>query len=304
MKLFLFRWRNRLVTAERWLVAQIVLAALWLLQRLPAEKALVFADRTARRLGPWTPRHRVALDNLRRAFPGKSAAECEAIAGDMWGNMGRLAAEYVFMDQLFAHADEGPRHERIEVIGAETFFRLRDDPRPHIFFTAHLGNFELLPVAAAGYGLMITSLFRPPNNPFIASKLLGARAAKMGGLVASQSGAALTLARILDGGGNIGVLVDQKFHGGVETDFFGRPCRTSPLLAKLARRAECAIHPARCLRLPDGRFRIEIFDAIDTPRDAAGHVDVSALTQRVTDIVEAWVREAPGQWMWFHRRWG
>jgi KDO2-lipid IV(A) lauroyltransferase len=25
--------------------------------------------------------------------------------------------------------------------------------------------------------------------------------------------------------------------------------------------------------------------------------------QHVTDIVEAWVREHPDQWLWFHRRW-
>jgi KDO2-lipid IV(A) lauroyltransferase len=23
----------------------------------------------------------------------------------------------------------------------------------------------------------------------------------------------------------------------------------------------------------------------------------------LTDVVEGWVRETPGQWMWFHKRW-
>ena len=60
-----------------------------------------FADRAARRIGPWIGRHRVALDNLRKAYPEKTEAEIEAIASDMWGNMARLAAEYIFLDQLF-----------------------------------------------------------------------------------------------------------------------------------------------------------------------------------------------------------
>ena len=54
----------------------------------------------------------------------KSTAEIEAIARDMWGHMARLAAEYVFLDQLFdfdlGKSDPG----RIEIVGAERFLRL------------------------------------------------------------------------------------------------------------------------------------------------------------------------------------
>ena len=278
-------------------------AILYWIQKLPPDRALAFLDRAARRIGPWSPRHRLALENLRMAFPGKSEADRQAIALDMWGNMARLLGEYVFMDQLFAHADEGPRHDRIDVEGAEEFIRLRDNPGPRIFFTAHLGNFELPPIVGAGYGLSISSLFRAPNNPFIASQLLTARATRMGGLVASRAGAALALARILDDGGSIGLLVDQKFAGGLPTTFFGRPCQTNPLLAKLARRADCPIHPVHCVRLPDGRFRLVLHEAIEPPRDKNGDVDVPALTQQINDVVENWVRADPGQWMWFHRRW-
>jgi KDO2-lipid IV(A) lauroyltransferase len=39
------------------------------------------------------------------------------------------------------------------------------------------------------------------------------------------------------------------------------------------------------------------------PRDASGRVDVTAATQMINGIVEDWVREYPGQWLWFHRRW-
>ena len=39
------------------------------------------------------------------------------------------------------------------------------------------------------------------------------------------------------------------------------------------------------------------------PRTADGSVDVHATTQLLNDVVERWVREDPGQWMWFHKRW-
>ena len=38
-------------------------------------------------------------------------------------------------------------------------------------------------------------------------------------------------------------------------------------------------------------------------RDANGDVDIEASAQLLNDVVEGWVREHPGQWMWFHKRW-
>ena len=91
------------------------------LRLLPADKAINFADRAARRIGPLVGRHRVAIDNLRKAYPEKSEAEIRAIAVDMWGNMARLAAEYVFLDSLFDYDHDGDISGRIEVEGVPHF---------------------------------------------------------------------------------------------------------------------------------------------------------------------------------------
>lgn len=296
---------RHLKTAEHWLTAQFALAALSLLRRLPPDTALRFADRAARKIGPRvTSRHKLAVNNLTLAYPEKSAAEIETIALDMWANMARLAVEYVFIDKLFDFDPERPSEGRVEVIGIDTFLKIRDDSRPHIFFTGHIGNFEFLPVAASTFGLNLHVLFRAPNNPYVAQYINDTRRSVMGGLVPSRAGAALQLARILDEGGNVGALVDQKFHRGVSTTFFGRTCQTSPLVPKLARQYDCDVYPAHCIRLPNGRYRLEISDKLELPRDANGVIDIDRMAQQLNDITEAWVRRNPGQWMWFHRRWG
>jgi KDO2-lipid IV(A) lauroyltransferase len=125
----------------------------------------------------------------------------------------------------------------------------------------------------------------------------------MGALIASRAGVSFALASILDGGGTIGLLVDQKFTNGVRTRFFGRECETSPLLPKLARQYECDVYPARCIRLPGNRFRLQIEAKLVLPRAENGRVDVAGTAQMLNDVVEGWVREDPGQWMWFHKRW-
>ncbi|UUP15992.1 lipid A biosynthesis lauroyl acyltransferase [Nitratireductor thuwali] len=303
MKPFPVKLGRMLKTAEHWASARLMLAVLALLRRLPPDKALDFAESAARRVGPKLGRHRVAMDNLRQAYPDRRPEELEAIASDMWANMARLAVEYVFLDKLFDYDPDTAEPGRVEVKGREIFERVRDEAGPHIFFTGHLGNFEFLPIAASTFGLRVTSLFRAPNNPYVADYIHRTRSSSMGSLLASRSGAALHLARVLEDGGNIGVLVDQKFMRGVMTRFFGRPCQTSPLVPKLARQYECDVYPARCIRLPGGRFRLEVEDKITPPRDDKGAVDVDRMAQQLNDIVERWVREDPGQWMWFHKRW-
>lgn len=286
-----------------WLEAQVIFAVLALLRQLPADRALRFADRAARRAGPLTGRHRVALSNLREAFPEKNEEEIRQIALEMWGNMARLAAEYVFLDQIYDFELDAEEPGRVEVSGQETFFRLVDETKPCIFFTGHLGNFELLPICAAAFGLNVTALFRQPNNPYIAKHVLSERRTKMGHLVPSKAGAAWALAGALDRNQNVGMLVDQFFFRGPSINFFGRPCRSNPLLPKLVRKFDCDVYPARCIRLPGDRYRLELSEKIELPRGKDGEVDIVASTQMLNDIVEKWVREYPGQWTWFHKRW-
>ncbi len=289
--------------AKDWVIAQAIFGLLRVISLLPADKAINFVDAMARRVGPLTSRHKLAMTNLARAFPEKSKAEHEQIALDMWGNMSRLAVEYVFLDELFDFDREATEPGRIETGGDDLFDKLRDEKKPFIVFTAHTGNFEFLPIVAAAYDLDVMALFRPPNNPYIAEKVLGARRTKMGHLVPSRAGAALTLARRLEAGGGVGVLVDQKFHKGEETTFFGLEVHTNPLLAKLVRQYDCEVYPARSIRLPGGRHRLVIEPAMEVPRRPDGSVDVAATAQKLNDKVESWVREYPGQWQWFHDRW-
>ncbi|SIQ15678.1 KDO2-lipid IV(A) lauroyltransferase [Rhizobium sp. RU20A] len=304
MKMLITRMVLAVENFRQWFNAQVAFLPLAVMKLFPADPAIRFADRFARWIGPkLRKRHHLTLTNLRNAYPEKSEAEREAIALESWGNIGRMAAEYVFLDTLFDFDPEQTAPGRIEVSGIESFLDLRDNPRPFIVFTAHSGNFELLPVAGSAFGLDVTVLFRPPNNPYIAKKIFDFRKKRMGRLVPSHAGSSFTLARQLERGGGVGVLVDQKFHKGVKTTFFGRDVQTNPLLAKLVRQFNCDVFPARCIRLPDNRYRLELEPAIAIPRKADGSVDVNATAQVLNDKVESWVREYPGQWLWYHDRW-
>ncbi len=303
MKMVITRIVLALRNFQQWLVAQLTFGLLNALKIFPADPAIRFADRIARLVGPKLWRHKLMMTNLRNAFPEKSEKELEEIAVASWGHMGRMAAEYVFLDRLFDFDPEKTEAGRVEVAGIPLFLDLRDNPRPFIVFTAHTGNFELLPVAGKAFGLEVMVLFRPPNNPYIADKVFSFRAARMGQLVPSHAGSSFALARRLEAGGGVGVLVDQKFGKGLSTSFFGRPVKTNPLLAKLVRQFDADVYPARCIRLPGNRYRLEIEPKIDLPRDEKGNLDVQGTAQVLNNKVESWVRAYPEQWLWYHDRW-
>jgi KDO2-lipid IV(A) lauroyltransferase len=125
----------------------------------------------------------------------------------------------------------------------------------------------------------------------------------MGRLIRTRAEAAFEMAGALDAGLHLGMLVDQHFSRGVDVTFFGRRCKANPTIARLARQYDCPVVGVRVIRLPGHRFRVRSDGPITLPRDAQGRVDVPAATQMITGIVEAWIREHPAQWLWFHRRW-
>src|SRR5690349_16791362 len=129
------------------------------------------------------------------------------------------------------------------------------------------------------------------------------RAGCMGTLVASGTEAPFVLAKALEDGGVAGMLVDQHDRRGVDVRFFGRPARTSAVIARLARQVDCPIQGVRVIRLPNKRFRIELTEPIAAARTASGEIDIEGTMQAITSAIEGWVREHPEQWLWLHQRW-
>jgi len=299
-----YRFLQPVLKFRDWVVAQVIFLSLKTLRLVPMDTAMRFFERLVCWVGPKTGRHRIALKNLAIAFPEKSIEEREKIARDSWAQMARGIVEYGYLDQIFDYDENNPGAGRIELKNGEQFDKLRDDGLPAIIFTGHTGNFELLPMAAAQFGLELQSLFRAPNNPYAAAKINEARKMVAPNMVASGQGASFQLMSALERGSHVGVLVDQKFRRGIQVPFFGHDAPTNTLLAKLARRYECPVHGARSIRLPNGRFCLEMTDELVLPRTPDGDIDIRGTTELVTRVIEGWVREYPEQWLWIHRRWG
>lgn len=288
-----------------------VLHGLFVLARaIPVGAASATGGWIARTAGPLLPVSETGRRNLRRAFPELDEAEVERILKGVWDNLGRTVAEYPHLQRLWDYDPERPDADsRISVDGIEQFVALRDDGKPALIFSAHLGNWELLPMAAARHGLPLAVLFRPPNNPHAAALVRRIRAKAHGqpgrddGLLPSGVEGALAAVELLGQGMHLGMLVDQRFRRGVLVPFFGRPAQTGTVLAKLARRFDCPVHGARVERLGGARFRVSLTPPLPLPHTDDAEADIAETMRLVTATIEGWVRERPEQWLWLHRRW-
>jgi len=297
--------KRRIAAFGGWVLGMIVVGLLRVLRRTDPDRASDFCGGVLRRIGPFLPAHRTGRRNLRAAFPDRKKEWIDATLRDAWENLGRVAGEYVHLARIWDYDPEKPGAGRIQTDagGEKLFGALRDDGKPALVFAAHLGNWELPALAALAHGLASAVVYRMPNNRMVAGEIEKIRKGLMGRLIRSRPEAVFEMAGVLDQGLHLGMLVDQHFSRGVEVTFFGRKCMANPAIARLARQFDCPVVGARAIRLPGGRFIIDGTGPLELPRDADGRINVRAATQMITDIVEGWIREHPGQWLWFHRRW-
>jgi KDO2-lipid IV(A) lauroyltransferase len=296
-------WR---IEAVDFLLAGLAAGAIGFVRLLPEREAANVAGAATRIVGMRLPRSRVGLANLAIAFPEKSEAERRAILAECWDNLGRTAVEYCHMDRLWDFDPSRPGAGRIEPFdakSAELYQRLKEDGKPAIIVSAHLANWELPMLAAAAHGLPAAALYRAPSNKRIARWVLGQRRLAMGELIPSRRGSVHRLSEALERGLHLGLLTDQYFYDGVRAPFFGRMTLTNQTFARLARLHECPVHAVRVIRLPGDRFRLELTEALDLPREARGRIDPEGSARVMNALFERWIREHPGQWLWLHRKW-
>ncbi|MBI3711013.1 MAG: lauroyl acyltransferase [Proteobacteria bacterium] len=292
-------WRHWLILAARPLVAAVVFTGYELLGCVSFARASAIGGGIARRFGPLIPVTRRARRNLERAFPDKTPAEITAIIGEMWDNLGRVAAEYPHLARLRVFAEDSP----IETRGMEHIDRALARGRPIIFFAAHLANWEIASLVALRYGVPVHLVYRPANNPWVDRLFRSGRAAISGGLIVKGNEGARGAVAVLRAGKHLGMLLDQKMNDGIAVPFFGRDAMTAPALAQFALKYDCTVLPAQVERLAGARFRLTVHPPLELAPAGERHADILAVMTRVNQLIEGWIREHPGQWLWLHRRW-
>lgn len=290
------RSKSRLLVEAEYLPLRALLSVL---QTLPAFLSRALCRGLVRGLLACMPKRRKLIQSqIHESFPEGSNRLCKGIFGK---SIDCLADGVAMFARIPGMSDE--EMDRLVVLhGAEHIEAAYRQGRGMITFTAHYGCWELMAVYITRRYPRVSMLVRPLDNPRLDEMVAGVRGSGGGGVIDSRR-VFKDGVRLLRANGILGVLVDQNFHkGGVFVDFFGRPAATSTLVPVLARRTGCAVLPMHNY-WSEGKLHIVCEAPVPLSTDSDSSEAIAADTQRITSIVERWIRKDPGQWLWLHRRW-
>ncbi|RDD62362.1 lysophospholipid acyltransferase family protein [Ferruginivarius sediminum] len=265
---------------------------------LPVETASNVGGWLGRHVGPHLRLSRRATRNLRLAMPELSAEQRSRIVREMWDNLGRTAAEYAHLRTI-----GDPAEGRVECIGLENARATTSGQKPGVAFSAHFANWEVLHLVAAERSRRSASIVRDPNNPLVSQILTIRRSVHGGQLAPKGTNGARTALATLGANGLVAMLIDQRMSDGIAVPFFAHTAMTAPAAAQMAVRFDAHFFPVRLERIGPARFRMTVLPSLELPTEGSRAERIGTLMTQANAILEQWIREQPGQWLWLHRRW-
>lgn len=272
-----------------------------LLQILPLTVALGFGSALGWLAGSvFRVRRRVVDDNLARAFPEASAGWRRRVAAASYRHLGRESV----MTFLLAGASPGRIRDFTSMEGLEGLKAALAEGRGVVLATGHLGNWELGAAALAAHGIGVDAVVQVQRNRRFDAELREAREG-LGVRVMSKQSAPRGVLASLKRGRLAALVADQNvLRAGIFVDFFGHAAATAKGPAIFALRSGAPLWAGVALRVPGPapRYRV-VLRPVETSATGDQDEDILRFTRAHTALLEGWIREAPEQYFWQHKRW-
>ncbi len=228
--------------------------------------------------------------------------EKNLLAKKVLQNLGKTWAEGFFC--------AGPLKKRslgkISIEGIENLDTALNEGKGVIAVSAHIGNYALIGTKLSMLGYNFVTVVRDLKT-------------KAGSIAYNKSRQLIELPsiptfpekqfyknalKILRNNGALCLISDEnKRHGGIFVNFFGRKASTAPGPAGLAARTGAKIIPVFMVRNSDDSQKIIIDKEIVWEKTDDPEKDIKNITAGFTAVIENYVRKYPDQWLWTNFRW-
>lgn len=241
----------------------------------------------------------LSKSHLRQAFAGsKSEKEISKIAESVFINLGMGFAEILSLPKI--------RHKLdtiLDIEGIEKIDAVLKEGKGAVVVSAHLGNWELIPMYFAYKGYSSNIVARPIYYEKYDEWVSFLRKS-MGVNIIYRTQSPKKLLKLLKNNELVGILPDQDVDSieGIFVEFFGRKAYTPLAPVRLAMAADCPIVPMFIVR-GDKKHTIHVEDPIRVERGQDKDRLVSLYTQKWSGTVESYIGRYPDQWVWMHKRW-
>jgi len=283
---------------EYWLVVAVARS----LGRMPRALARLLAGALAWAVYRGISRlRRVGMRNLELALPELPPDERMRILRGVYRHLGWQLVEFCRMP---GYTRENTVR-RIRMEGLENYLQAQSRGKGVLVLTGHLGAWELSSFYHSLMGNPMGMVIRRLDNRRLDEYVNGIRCMH-GNRVLHKDDFARGLLKAMHAGDTVGILMDTNMTPpqGVFVDFFGRKACTGSGLARVALKTDAAVLPGFMLWEPgEGRYVLHFGPELKFAQTGDAEADIAAATQQCNDVLEAWIRRYPDQWLWIHRRW-
>jgi len=286
-----------------WLLYIAVRAGFAVMQAFPIDWNLQTARVLAKIWAVVMPRHRQrALANLSAAFgQDYPMSRVSRLADLCLESVTMFAVEAICLPRLMS----GFTWSRyIDLVNFDDALRLILGGKGVIFVTGHYGSFEVMGHLLAALGFDMTAVMRPLDNVYLDRFIVASRRTH-GLTLLDKKGAMGRAEGLLAEGALLAFIGDQDAgRKGIFVDFFGREASTYKSIALLAMAAGSPIVVGYARRRGNvARYEVGVERIIYRHEWEQQTDPLRWITQEYTLAIESFVREAPEQYLWIHRRW-
>jgi KDO2-lipid IV(A) lauroyltransferase len=252
-------------------------------------------------------RRTMAMRNMEIAFPDKSRDERKRLVRKTFINL----AEAMALNTLIMSGRVTDRQllDMVETEGWDLFKELnRTASKGVLFYSAHLGNWELMPqYMALSSDKLLHVIARKHNNDLMEERILKPLREHYGVNVFYKKNALMKIMKVINKGEYAGILIDQRLNlrTGVPIAFFGRKAGSTATPALLQIRFGIKTVPIFMVKSGRRKYRLIINDPIEwTDNGKPMKEQVLELTRIHQKTIEDMIVRYPDQWFWVHNRWG
>ncbi len=242
-----------------------------------------------------TKRRLITLQSLRLAYPEKSEEEIRQIGMESFMNMVQFGMEFARFPKLL-------KENKFDFEGKGIIHELLKLKKGIIVIVAHITNWEAVAINCGKF-FPSAAIGRPLKNRYFYEHVRYLRGLT-GTTSIDKSGAIREVLKELKKNKLVGFLIDQhERQGAVRVNFFGKPCMTSSLPARIASKWNIPVVTCFCYRDSKGNLITKAEGPIPIVSTENEEEDILTNTQAIVGAIEKEVRKRPGEWLWMHRRW-
>jgi KDO2-lipid IV(A) lauroyltransferase len=252
-------------------------------------------------VGPLFRSKKVIKKNIKIGLGKIDEKKESEIINNMWSNIGRTFAEYVFLKDF---KFDRTNFDHMKINGVKHLDEIKKNNETVIFYSAHFANFELMAMELDKFGIKCAAIYRPLNNFFLnpLMEYLRMKYICPNQIPKGRMGTREIIGKVKDGY-SIALMVDQRVSEGPRAPFFNKPAHTTTIPAQLALKYNCRLVPISLKRKEGPNFEMTIHEPYKIEKTGNDEEDTKNITLKINQVIEKMIIKNPKQWIWSHNRW-